>query len=91
MKQAKMIEDYRKDHPLCEACKVVKHADAVHHIRTRGAGGDNVPENLLSLCAEHHGEVHAMGLRRFITTHPDLADKVQKAMSRPKEGRMTCK
>jgi hypothetical protein len=25
-----------------------------HHIQTRGAGGDDVPENLITLCRTHH-------------------------------------
>lgn len=32
-----------------------------HHVRSRGAGGDDVPENLLPLCAQHHMEIHRLG------------------------------
>jgi hypothetical protein len=27
---------------------------SVHHIKTRGSGGDDVPENLITLCQKHH-------------------------------------
>ena len=26
----------------------------VHHLRTRGSGGDDVPENMITLCRKHH-------------------------------------
>lgn len=26
----------------------------VHHISTRGAGGDDIPENLITCCRGHH-------------------------------------
>ena len=29
-----------------------------HHITSRGAGGDDVKENLISLCRVHHNMVH---------------------------------
>ena len=31
----------------------------VHHIETRGSGGDDVPENLIVLCQKHHNQAHA--------------------------------
>jgi len=30
----------------------------VHHIKSRGAGGDDVPENLVCLCAACHEKAH---------------------------------
>jgi predicted restriction endonuclease len=29
-----------------------------HHIRSKGAGGQDVPENLITLCREHHDAAH---------------------------------
>ena len=29
-----------------------------HHVSTRGAGGDDVPQNLMPLCEEHHQAWH---------------------------------
>ncbi len=31
----------------------------VHHIDTRGSGGDDVPRNLICLCRKHHSAAHA--------------------------------
>jgi 5-methylcytosine-specific restriction endonuclease McrA len=31
----------------------------IHHIITRGAGGGNEPENLITLCRRHHHDAHA--------------------------------
>lgn len=36
-----------------------------HHVTTRGAGGDDVPQNIMPLCAEHHQAWH-MNPRRLI-------------------------
>ena len=30
-----------------------------HHIDTRGSGGDDVVENLITLCRKHHNLAHA--------------------------------
>lgn len=40
-----------------------------HHLRSRGAGGDDTPENVMPLCHVHHREVHAKGLNRFAETY----------------------
>lgn len=29
-----------------------------HHITHRGAGGDDIPENVITLCRHHHNLVH---------------------------------
>ena len=36
-------------------CGGILHA---HHIKCRGAGGDDVKENMISLCAKHHDQAH---------------------------------
>lgn len=36
-----------------------------HHIKTRGAGGGDVRENLVPLCVSHHAEVHNIGSLTF--------------------------
>jgi hypothetical protein len=54
-------------HQSCEVCQQIypawrwRASVVVHHIRTRGAGGQDTAENLLALCRLHHGYVHAMG------------------------------
>ncbi|MBC7340617.1 MAG: HNH endonuclease [Firmicutes bacterium] len=40
-----------------------------HHIRTRGAGGSDDPENVMWLCRRHHREIHSMGRDAFFTQY----------------------
>lgn len=40
-----------------------------HHITTRGAGGDDLPENLMPLCTYHHGEWHSRGPGHMIRSY----------------------
>lgn len=37
----------------------------MHHIKTRGSGGSDHESNLMSLCFEHHTEIHKLGTNRF--------------------------
>lgn len=58
------IKKYREEHPVCEVeahppelydCWYVEIGRAeVHHLRRRSQGGDDTPDNCLSLCAAHH-------------------------------------
>lgn len=32
---------------------------SVHHIKTRGSGGDDDPKNLITLCQKHHDEAQS--------------------------------
>jgi 5-methylcytosine-specific restriction endonuclease McrA len=51
----KAIELARK--PRCEVCGARAYGEP-HHIITRGAGGPDIPENLIQLCWQcHYGEV----------------------------------
>lgn len=49
--------------PCCEICGL-PNADK-HHIITRGAGGQDVPDNWIYLCRAHHSSVHATGRETF--------------------------
>ena len=40
------------------------------HIKSRGAGGDDVADNLLALCRRHHSEQHALGWSGFVGKYP---------------------
>lgn len=51
-----LVEAARKGY--CENCWSVRGPFHVHHIRSRGAGGGDEPENLVSLCFECHRKVH---------------------------------
>jgi len=47
----------------------------VHHIKSRGAGGGDVAENLICLCAICHGQVHSGHIERWIL-HEIVARRV---------------
>jgi hypothetical protein len=69
------IIEYKQTHTYCEAC--FKPAMAwPHHIQSRGAGGSDDPENLLSLCVYCHTKYHDKGVLAFMQHAPQLASKI---------------
>lgn len=44
----------------------------LHHVKTRGAGGPDKPENLLPICQAIHVEVHAKGLTWAANRYPQI-------------------
>jgi 5-methylcytosine-specific restriction endonuclease McrA len=56
VKDRKAIEAARKPH--CEFCGIWGKGQ-VHHIKSRGSGGHDTPDNLIHLCVECHTRVHA--------------------------------
>ena len=57
----------------CIACKPgsqVFNTEA-HHVTTRGAGGHDVPENLIPLCSQHHHEWH-LNTGKMIRKYPSV-------------------
>lgn len=49
-----------------KACLVCgKRLSCGAHIKSKGSGGDDVPENLLTLCKWHHSEQHNIGIISF--------------------------
>jgi hypothetical protein len=44
----------------CMACGI-QPAGHAHHVDSRGAGGDDVFDNLMSLCPTHHAQWHQKG------------------------------
>ena len=58
------VLDYFRKRP-CEVCNKPPPSDPCH-IRSKGAGGKDEPENLMSLCREHHTSQHQMGLKSFV-------------------------
>lgn len=82
---SKEYRDFWKNNRFCEVCLetcVLIWTAAPHHIRTRGAGGDDSAENLLSLCTTHHTEIHQIGTKTFAERHPCVAEKIRKARER---------
>ena len=49
----------------CESCGKYLPLDrgTIHHIKTRGAGGDDIAENCQWLCLECHRFIHDNGIR----------------------------
>lgn len=64
MKFPKPIRVKRKlqKFPYCFICG---HPATFHHLRTKGAGGGDEPENLMALCLMHHREAHDKGAKTF--------------------------
>lgn len=55
-------KDKLSKHPLCWICGNIGEWD---HLRSRGAGGGNEPENIQPLCRPHHQERHFIGIQTF--------------------------
>jgi len=71
-------------HVKCEVPECSKWAAAPHHIRSRGAGGKDNPENLISLCTDHHTEIHCQGHQHFALLHPSLRSRFETAKGAPR-------
>ena len=51
------LRDYHDAHLFCEMCGKPA-SKTPHHLRTRGAGGPDTPDNLMSLCPICHTRIH---------------------------------
>lgn len=49
---------------LCTACESSNGVEG-HHVKHRGAGGDDIEENLLPLCRWCHIKIHT-GMNKFV-------------------------
>lgn len=78
-KYSEAYAHYWLGHLFCEAKTGVR-ASSPHHIRSRGAGGDDSPENLLALSLEKHNEIHLIGPWEFAVKHPWLREKINRAL-----------
>lgn len=80
----------------CQICGSRRNLE-VHHIRTRGAGGRDVPENLVLLCAYHHRLVqdHIIDLANCellssdVPGYEELIQRALDCLDREKEMRWT--
>ena len=62
IKDRKMLNRY---HTMsCWACGKVGCDPA--HIKSRGARGDDIPENVMALCRDHHNEQGRVGIITFL-------------------------
>lgn len=48
---------YRRDGYRCALCDSTQYLQ-IHHIIPRGKGGNNEPDNLITLCSKCHGAAH---------------------------------
>lgn len=66
IKDKKAIDDARL--PYCEHCGYsgTDQGYQVHHIQSRGSGGDDVPQNLICLCYECHRKFHDGNIKREV-------------------------
>jgi len=56
VKDKKALEKFRS-----QPCIICGDLSDPCHIQSQGAGGDDLPDNLLSLCRKHHTEMHMKG------------------------------
>ena len=73
-KYSKSYQAYWTAYPFCEVCG--NFSTAPHHIRTRGAGGNDESGNLLALCTTHHTEAHTMGIQSFANKYEQFYEKI---------------
>jgi hypothetical protein len=71
---------YWLSHPVDEAWSGDM-AGPPHHIRTRGAGGQDRASNLLALSPAKHRLIHNIGAEEFAAMHPWLAKKIRAALA----------
>jgi hypothetical protein len=76
--------EYWQDYSMCEVEGCTEIAEPPHHIRTRGAGGLDVPGNLLAFGVHHHRHIHNIGPHAFAQMFPQFADKIRAALNAPK-------
>lgn len=62
----KLLESYRNQ-PCC-VCGQTR-GTVAHHLKTKGSGGDDTPENLAPLCVRHHREIHDKGLNHMMNNY----------------------
>lgn len=64
----------------CLAClPIVSKPSQPHHVTSVGAGGDDVPENLMPLCPEHHSMWHQSGPGYMVREFPVIRSWLEEA------------
>jgi len=71
IKNDKLLKSYHKR--VCCSCGHIGQV-AGHHIKSKGAGGDDIDENLLPLCQHCHILVHNLGLKKFAEHRPGVKE-----------------
>lgn len=57
----------------CAACGDI-YGTVGHHIKSKGAGGDDADYNLIPLCFIHHRLIHDKSINEFVIKFPHIAD-----------------
>lgn len=65
MKEKRIVNKDLLDKRRGLPCIICAKPGISHHVRSQGAGGDDVDANLMQLCQWHHIEVHSRGLNEF--------------------------
>lgn len=65
IKDKKQLQDARE-----KRCIICGQNSDPCHVKSRGAGGHDVADNLLSLCRRHHTEQHQVGWIGLIERYP---------------------
>lgn len=60
-----ILERYRNQKCCVEFCVSQSKSDP-HHIKSVGAFGDDVDENIVPLCRWHHNDIHNIGVSPFL-------------------------
>lgn len=66
---------YRRDGYSCALCDSTQYLQ-VHHYIERGAGGYDIPQNLITLCSRCHGQAHGIDLYDSIITQDDIEQAI---------------
>ena len=61
IKDPEAVNNARK--PYCQLCGNVKDIQ-VHHLKSKGSGGNDTPDNLISLCKYCHAKTHSGQISR---------------------------
>ena len=64
---SRAVEAVRARDPYCRVCGGKR--EHVHHIKSRGAGGDDDVRNMIGLCSGCHSKAHAGVISRFRLRH----------------------
>lgn len=69
-KQERIVSKENRDRVAREGCSVWSAGgcwgrSVSHHLKTRGAGGDDRTSNLLPACPNHHRMIHDIGTAAF--------------------------
>lgn len=56
----------------CISCQTESVDICPHHVRTKGAGGHDIPENLMPLCKQCHVLIHQLGTSAMARVRPNV-------------------